>query len=336
MMKGEMSVFFYCNLLIFTLFTTCSPSPASPHIHAHNRGQEREEDGGYVPRDAQHYAGGEHHSEFDHVAILGSVKEAEAFDQLEPEEAKRRLQILLTKMDLNNDQMIDRNELHAWIIRSFKMLSEEDANDRFEDADENEDGKVTWAEYAADSFGLGANEDDDVSNDSNDSDAKIIKEDKMIFEAADKNKDGALDKSEFVRFSHPEDHPDMLPLILKQTLSEKDTDGDGFIDFKEFVGEKARHEDKEWLMVEKEKFDHDYDKDSDGKLNSAEILSWVVPSDEEIAEDEVSHLFAESDDNEDGILSFDEVINHHETFVGSEVTDYGDHLHNIHVFQDEL
>lgn len=42
----------------------------------------------------------------------------------------------------------------------------------------------------------------------------------------------------------------------------------------------AKNHDKEWLLVEKEKFDNEFDKDSDGKLNGAEILSWVVPSNE--------------------------------------------------------
>lgn len=50
----------------------------------------------------------------------------------------------------------------------------------------------------------------------------------------------------------------------------------------------------------------------------------------------MTHLFAHSDDDHDDLLSFDEVLEHHETFVGSEVTDYGDHLHNIHQFDDEL
>lgn len=56
----------------------------------------------------------------------------------------------------------------------------------------------------------------------------------------------------------------------------------------------------------------------------------------EIADEEVQHLFASSDDDHDDLLSFDEVLEHHETFVGSEATDYGDHLHNIHHFEDEL
>lgn len=52
----------------------------------------------------------------------GSVKEAEEFDKLPIEESKRRLGILLTKMDLNNDKYIERNELKAWILRSFRYI----------------------------------------------------------------------------------------------------------------------------------------------------------------------------------------------------------------------
>nr|CAD7417007.1 unnamed protein product [Timema poppensis] len=103
--------------VLVILGSPCSPSPASPHIHQHHR--EREQDGGYSPLDHNHIVDGAHYSEFDHEAILGSVKEAEEFDHLEPEEAKRRLSILVKKMDLDKDGGITRNELHAWILRSF-------------------------------------------------------------------------------------------------------------------------------------------------------------------------------------------------------------------------
>ncbi|XP_069674456.1 reticulocalbin-2 [Periplaneta americana] len=325
----------FCVVIVFNCLF-CDSTPASPHIHTHHHG-EREEDGGYSPRDKNHIVNGEHHSEFDHEAILGSVKEAEEFDHLGPAEARRRLRILLTKMDLDKDENIDRKELHAWILRSFKMLSEEESQDRFEDADENEDGLVTWAEYIADSYGIqDSDEENDISNEDKSEEDKLLSDDKIMFEAADRNKDGSLNKGEFLMFSHPEEHPDMLPVILKQTLEEKDTNGDGFIDFQEFTGDRAKSHDKEWLIVEKEKFDNEFDKDRDGKLNGGEILSWVVPSNDEIAEEEVIHLFAASDDDHDGLLTYDEILEHHETFVGSEATDYGDHLHNIHIFQDEL
>lgn len=56
----------------------------------------------------------------------------------------------------------------------------------------------------------------------------------------------------------------------------------------------------------------------------------------EIANDEVDHLFAGSDDDHDNRLSFDEILDHHDAFVGSEATDYGDHLQEIDRFNDEL
>lgn len=99
---------------------------ATTHKHTHSIGggvasKERLQDGSYSPRDAHHHGeDGEHNVEFDHEAILGSVKEAEEFDQLSPDESKKRLAILVAKMDLNHDQFIDRHELKAWILRSFK------------------------------------------------------------------------------------------------------------------------------------------------------------------------------------------------------------------------
>lgn len=69
---------------------------------------------------------------------------------------------------------------------------------------------------------------------------QLLSDDKILFEAADKDKDGSLNKAQFLMFSHPEEHPDMLPVILKQTLQDKDTDGDGFISFQEFIGDRGK------------------------------------------------------------------------------------------------
>ncbi|XP_053978823.1 reticulocalbin-2 isoform X2 [Hylaeus anthracinus] len=320
-------------LLVITIFGLFSSgSAASAHIHTHQHtkpnSNERTEDGAFSPRDMDHYAGGEHHQEFDHEAILGSVKEAEEFDKLPMKESKRRLGILLTKMDLNNDTFIERNELKAWILRSFSMLSTEESQDRLEETDENEDGKITWNEILQDTYG---SDPEDLAED-----YKIINDDKQTFEAADIDGNGYLDKEEFKAYTHPEETPRMFPLLLRQALDDKDTDKDGFISFQEFIGNRAKTENKEWLLIEKDKFDYEHDKNGDGRLDSDEILSWLVPSNEEIADDEVDHLFAASDDDHDNRLSFDEILDHHDAFVGSEATDYGEHLQDIERFQDEL
>lgn len=279
---------------------------------------------------------GEHHNEFDHEAILGSVKEAEEYDSLPPEESKRRLGLLVQKMDLNSDGFVDRHELKAWILRSFRKLSEEEAEDRFEDLDENTDDKISWEEYIKDVYGMDQEDGTRRNTIDEGEEAKLMEDDRQLFHAADLDKDGFLSMDEHAKFHSPEEHAEMLPIILQQNLRDRDLNNDGRIDFQEYIGDSGKLHDKEWLLSEKDKFDTDFDKDHDGYLNHNEILSWIVPSSDEIAIDEVNHLFVASDDDHDDRLSYKEIVDKYDIFVGSEATDYGDHLQNIEEFHDEL
>lgn len=306
--------------------------------HNHNRkekGGERESDGAFSPRDHHHGAGEDHNNAFDHEAILGSRKEAEEFDELEPEEAKRRLGVLLTKMDRDNDEAIDRNEMYAWILRSFKALSKEDSDERFEETDTDENGLISWAEYKSEEFDFD-DEELDLDDDSVKEELLLMEEDKMLFDAADVNSDGNLDKAEFLSFSHPEEDPSMNPHVVDQVLKEKDADKNGEVSFQEYIGDRGKDKDKEWLLEEKERFDNELDKNGDNILNREEIIAWIIPSNEDIAKEEVDHLFAGADADMDELLKFDEILKNHELFVGSEATDYGAHLENLAKFEDEL
>lgn len=329
-------------LLMIVFYAGIEAATTHKHGGAHHGG-ERLEDGSYRSRDADHHDGdGEHMTEFDHEAMLGSVKEAEEYHQLSPDESKRRLHILVsTKIDTNKDQFIEKHELKAHILRSFKSLSEEEANDRFDEVDENNDDIVTWAEYLREMYDMDSEDEPEIKlpvfdENTDDVNRQLIEDDKTVFEAADLNKDGRLTRDEFVLFISPEEHPIMLPIILNQTLRDKDTDNDGMINFQEFLGDSARDHDKAWLIAEKERFDSEHDKDGDGLLNGNEILSWIVPSNDDVATDEVNHLFAAADSDHDERLSYDEILENHDLFVGSEATDYGDHLHNIDKLRDEL
>lgn len=152
------------------------------------------------------------------------------------------------------------------------MLSDEESLERLEDADANEDGRVTWDEILQDNYG---SDPEDLATDD-----KIIENDKIVFDAADLNKDGYLDSDEFKAYSHPEETPRMLDLILKHGLNEHDKDKDNYISFQEYLGDRADGQDKEFLIIEKDKFDHVYDKNSDGKLDINEVQNWLVPSNE--------------------------------------------------------
>lgn len=335
------------TLVIWLAWASCwvqagVPKKHAGHNHAHGGGQpERMADGAFAATHA-----GEnptHENAFDHEAILGSHAEAEAFDSLPPAEAKRRLRILLDKMDRNHDESIEKPELFAWILRSFKSLSQEESSERFKDADLDGDGLVTWAEYIKEEFEI---DDDDeegqaelksIQTDPDRLDElQMMEEDRILFQAADKNADNQLTAKEFLSFSHPEDDPSMHQVVLQQVLNDKDKNRDGRINFQEYIGDRGQDQSKEWLISEKDRFDNELDQDKDGSLSAEEIKAWMIPSNNDIANDEVNHLFAGADDDVDGILTFNEILAHHDIFVGSEATDYGEHLNNLHKFEDEL
>ena len=46
-------------------------------------------------------------------------------------------------------------------------------------------------------------------------------------------------------------------------------------------------------------------------------------------------FFCSADDDHDEKLTIDEIVSKHDVFVGSEATDYGDHLHRAKII-DEL
>ena len=50
---------------------------------------------------------------------------------------------------------------------------------------------------------------------------------------------------------------------------------------------RGQDKDKEWLIEEKDRFDNELDKNGDNVLNKDEILAWIIPSNEEIAKEEV-------------------------------------------------
>ena len=130
--------------------------------------------------------------------------------------------------------------------------------------------------------------------------------------------------------------------VEKYTLEEdritvlEDKNNDGRIDFQEFVGERGQDQDQDWIVSEKERFDTELDKDKDGSLDKPEMLDWLIPSNEDMAKEEVDHLFAGADDDHSDDLTFKEIIDHHDIFVGSEATSYGEHLKNIDRIADEL
>jgi hypothetical protein len=157
--------------------------------------------------DAEHYVEGEHNPDHDHEAFLGGDKDE--FDHLSPEEAKKRLRILIKKVDVDKDEAITTEELTEWVKTVFHERSLQGVDKDVEEKDADKNGKVEWDEYAKGTYGEGE-EDDEVK--------ELLKRDRRRFDVADKDKDGALNRAEYGTFLHPESSPEMGDIHIMETI----------------------------------------------------------------------------------------------------------------------
>nr|XP_046235392.1 calumenin-A [Scatophagus argus] len=264
--------------------------------------------------------------DYDHEAFLGQ-EEAKTFDQLPPEESKRRLSVIVDKMDSNKDGFISEEELKVWIKNAQKKHIYSSVERQWKDFDMNHDGLISWDEYKNVTYGSYL---DSPQPDSEYNYTHMMWRDERRFRAADRNGDTTADKHEFTAFLHPEDHEHMKDVVVQETIEDIDRNGDGFIDLQEYIGDMYTADDKEeepeWVTTERQQFSEFRDKNHDGKMDKEETLDWILPSDYDHAEAEAKHLLHESDKNQDGKLAKKEILDKYDVFVGSQVTDFGEAL----------
>jgi Ca2+-binding EF-hand superfamily protein len=286
--------------------------------------QEHLQHGGHVH--TKHDVNGQHNVEFDHEAILGSQDVNDEFSKLSASEAKKKLAVLLSKMDVNGDSYISSNEISDWVLNNFRKQDEVEVKQKLLEVDLNGDGRVSWSEYSTKVFGYSEAE---LQRFAEDPDPGLQTFNKMVgdevskFKLADSNHDGSLELEEYAAFLHPQNYDFMHSHEIDRTLTDYDKNGDGVVSFEEYLGESKP--DREQLIVDRENF-NTYDTNSDGRLDRTELRSWVLPDRRSVADEEAEHLVSETDMNHDGKLTFDEILDRHDLWVGSAATDYGQEL----------
>jgi len=276
--------------------------------------------------DNDHYNGGKtHNPDFDHDAFLGKGH-GHDFDNLDPEEAKERLGRMAKKIDTNNDDSIEFEELRVWVEKQRTAYMWDTLDIIIRNNDEDKDGHISWLEYKHAHFGK-FKSDDHI-------DRKLkakIDEAQRKFLAADSDKDEVLSKYEYGYFRHPEESSskEMQDIAIDEVISEMDKDGDKLIDLDEFLGQYLDDNGNppDWVMEDRKHYQDTLDTDKSGVLEREEMSKWVLPNHND-AYDEARHLIDSADEDRDERLSIQEIIEHYDLFVGSTATDHGKALHH--------
>lgn len=281
--------------------------------------------------DKKHFDANDHNADYDHEAFLG--EEAKTFDQLTPEESKERLGKIVDKIDRDANNLISKEELKSWIQYTQRRYITEDVDRQWNS--HNPEGKETikWEDYKKMVYGfMDGLEPSELESNSDEgfSYKDMIRRDERRWGIADTNGDHALNKEEFTNFLHPEDAPHMRDIVVVETMEDIDKDKNGFISLEEYIGDMYRgvkgEDEPDWVRNEREQFENFRDKNKDGHMDRDEVKQWIIPPDFDHAEAEAKHLVQESDSDDDGQLTKDEIMAKYDLFVGSQATDFGEAL----------
>ncbi|XP_028806674.1 reticulocalbin-2-like [Neltuma alba] len=246
-----------------------------------------------------------------------------------------RLTILFPLLDRDpKDYLISFNELEAWILQQSMDRLDYMTSTELNSKDKDGDSAISFRDYLP-QF----------------SDSDIEKKGMVHgeagwwqerFETADLDHNGLLNFTELKDFLHPEDSKNegMQKWLLRDRMKRMDYDNDGKLNFKEFedhvYGTYVSYVEFETagknVPQPQQKF-HELDVNNDNFLSVEElmpILRYLYPGELAYARFYTIYLINEADDNDDGKLSLQEMINHEIVFYH---TVHADDSHDDH---DEL
>lgn len=262
--------------------------------------------------------------EYDHDAFLG--EDAEYFDTLEPEESLRRLAEICDKIDSDGSGLISLQELQKWIQKVQEREIQEDTESQWEEKRKDQDGHLSWESYKEDVYNFVEEDNDDGGYDfkpmmerderrwqraDNDQDGKLTK---IEFQA-------------FLHPENTEYMRDIVVLETLEDM-DHDKDGSLSVDeyigdmYKEITGDNE----PAWVTQEKTLFGTERDRNGDGFMDFEEVKKWIIPDDFDHSLGEAKHLIVQADRNGDSELSKKEVLDQHDMFVGSSATRWGEVL----------
>ncbi|XP_026747483.1 calumenin-B [Trichoplusia ni] len=284
--------------------------------------------------ESEHFKNEHHNKQFDHDAFLGE-DQAKSFDQLPPEESKRRLGIIVDKIDGDKDGFVSLVELKDWIRYTQKRYINEDVDRHWRQHNPSNEEVIPWETYRKNVYGFMDEMDDKelkMPNSEGFTYKNLLKRDRRRWTYADADLNDALNRTEFAAFLHPEDHSEMRDVVVLETMEDIDKDKDGKVSLDEYIGDMYKPEDGEdeeepdWVKQEREQFTGYRDTNKDGFMDENEVKDWIAPPEFDHAEAEARHLVFEADTDADEKLTKGEILDKYDLFVGSQATDFGEAL----------
>ncbi|CAF0847364.1 unnamed protein product [Adineta steineri] len=288
--------------------------------------------------------------EFHKEIFLGNH---EAFEsEIDHDEGRRdkKLEEIFNEADLDRDERVTKDELVNYLFKNVQLHLKEAKNRNtqlFLLIDANEDGKITWHEYAAlyirfhhmNVSDVRDLDEIDFAQDSHDSalQRELLKI-RYRWTEADTDGDNEINVDEFLTFRHPEIAGRSYKNIVNDIIQQMDRDNDQKLNITEFaflpsygLEDKDNKEweemDKRWLEEQKQEF-REFDQNNDGILTKEELLHAYDPMNRIHIDRQIKKLFSKVDDSPaDGSLSLNEIQKHADIFTDLRILDTERVLH---------
>lgn len=133
-----------------------------------------------------------------------------------------------------------------------------------------------------------------------------LQELKTAFDFFDKNKDGRISYKELAEIISSLGDT-VSETEVRECILEVDLNGDGYVDFEEFVNMMTKKPvDELEMMIELRKTFRLFDKNGDGQISVQELRESLSSLGEEITEEEAKEMIQEADVDGDGYINFEE------------------------------
>lgn len=133
-----------------------------------------------------------------------------------------------------------------------------------------------------------------------------IEEMKQVFNKFDTNKDGKISPEEYKGILRALGKGNPLTKEVEKIFEVADLDGDGFIDFKEFV--EVQKKGGGLKMVDLQGAFRAFDKDGDGKITVEEVFELLQKLGERCSLQDCRRMVRAVDANGDGVIDMDEFL----------------------------